>query len=378
LTVQSVNTTGTQGSVVINNDQTITYSPNGRFNHLKAGEEALDTFRYTVNDGAGATATATVTVHVGGINDSPVALNDGYTLAQRSSLTTTDVDGTQTPTILNDNGVLANDSDADRDVLTATLLVSPLHAANFVLNANGTFTYTHNGNTATSDSFTYLMDDGNGGAASATVTLTITPRPPSPWQNRANNLDVNNDGFVTPQDALININDLNVNGARQLPPPTQNNSPPPFYDVNGDGMTSPQDVLIIINFLNNRAAGGGEGEGGMAAWADVEGESSASADSSSVLALPDFTTDRSSAYGRSLLQHVLTREPHRFGAVESRTSAARVIDPQTLLDSLFALDLDEDDLADDEACDLEFDERLDSDANDSALDELFDEDFLTS
>jgi VCBS repeat-containing protein len=87
----------------VNSDNTITYSPNGRFNQLRAGQESLDTFRYTISDGAGGTATATVTVHVGGVNDTPIAQNDGYTLSQRSTLTTTDASGTQTPTVLNDN-----------------------------------------------------------------------------------------------------------------------------------------------------------------------------------------------------------------------------------------------------------------------------------
>ena len=131
LTLQSVNTAGTIGKVTINSDNSVTYSPDGKFNQLRATEEALDIFRYTINDGAGGTATATVTIHVGGVNDSPISQNDGYTLAQRSTLTTTDPDGTRTPTVLNDNGVLANDTDADRDVLTATLLVEPLHASQF-------------------------------------------------------------------------------------------------------------------------------------------------------------------------------------------------------------------------------------------------------
>ena len=45
------------GSVVINADRTITYTPSARF-------YGTDTFRYTVSDGRGGTTTATVTVTV--------------------------------------------------------------------------------------------------------------------------------------------------------------------------------------------------------------------------------------------------------------------------------------------------------------------------
>ncbi|MCA9219447.1 MAG: Ig-like domain-containing protein, partial [Planctomycetales bacterium] len=70
------------------------------------------------------------------------------------------------------------------------------------------------------------------------------------WQNTANRLDVNGDGLVSPIDALICINDLNLNQARTLPAPDAANSPPPFLDVNGDGQSSPIDVLLVINALN--------------------------------------------------------------------------------------------------------------------------------
>src|SRR4029079_18914201 len=117
--------------------------------------------------------------------------------------------------------------------------------------------------------------------------------------NRANNNDVNNDTFVTPQDALIVINSLNTSGARVLPPPTANNSPPPFYDVNGDGSITPQDALIIINFLNARSNGEGEGS------ADFLSTESAQGGATAQLALPDYMLDPTAAYGRALMRHVL-------------------------------------------------------------------------
>jgi hypothetical protein len=67
---------------------------------------------------------------------------------------------------------------------------------------------------------------------------------------------VDNDGHVSPLDALIVINYLNLNGSRALPVQTGGSGgPPPFLDTDGDDHVSPLDVLLIINFLNSTSAG---------------------------------------------------------------------------------------------------------------------------
>ncbi|KPK38135.1 MAG: hypothetical protein AMJ69_09190, partial [Gammaproteobacteria bacterium SG8_47] len=71
LTVQSIDTTATLGSVFDNGDGTFDYDPNGAFDTLAAGESATDTFTYTVSDGNGGTSTAGVTITVNGANDGP-------------------------------------------------------------------------------------------------------------------------------------------------------------------------------------------------------------------------------------------------------------------------------------------------------------------
>ncbi len=70
-------------------------------------------------------------------------------------------------------GVLANDTDADGDPLTASLVSSPNHASAFVLNADGSFTYTPSANFSGTDSFVYRVDDGNGGSDTATATIRV-------------------------------------------------------------------------------------------------------------------------------------------------------------------------------------------------------------
>lgn len=68
------------------------------------------------------------------------------------------------------------------------------------------------------------------------------------WQNPNWNLDVNNDGNLTPSDVLAIINLLNAGGGGPVPQAPA--APPPFYDVNGDDSITPIDSLLIINALN--------------------------------------------------------------------------------------------------------------------------------
>ena len=83
----------------------------------------------------------------------------------------------------------------------------------------------------------------------------------APNTNPQDALDVNNDGAISPLDALLIINLLN---AGQTAPPAPSISGNPFVDINNDGSISPLDALLIINWLNNDANvtpdDGGEGE----------------------------------------------------------------------------------------------------------------------
>lgn len=75
-----------------------------------------------------------------------------------------------------------------------------------------------------------------------------------PWHSAANPNDVNQNGLVTPLDALLVIIDLNANGARKLEAPLGTAPLVKLYDTNGDGYLSPLDALLIIIELNEQAA----------------------------------------------------------------------------------------------------------------------------
>ncbi|MCH5377650.1 MAG: dockerin type I domain-containing protein [Planctomycetes bacterium] len=81
-----------------------------------------------------------------------------------------------------------------------------------------------------------------------------------PWRNPVDPNDVDNDQLVAPLDVLRIINVLNDVGPYELPPPTADESPPPYYDCNGDGLIAPIDVLQVINYLNGIGPAAAEGE----------------------------------------------------------------------------------------------------------------------
>jgi hypothetical protein len=151
LTVTGV-TQGANGSVVINADGTVTYTPNSGFS-------GRDTFSYTVTDPQGNKVTGTVTVDVG--TSDPVALGTAVATAPNTAI----------------NVAVLNFA---ADLSGAALGVSGVtQGANgsVVLNADGTVTYTPNSGFSGTDAFTYSVTDGQGNTATATVSVSVGPAP---------------------------------------------------------------------------------------------------------------------------------------------------------------------------------------------------------
>lgn len=102
-------------------------------------------------------------------NAAPVAYNDGaYSVHHGQPLLVSE-----------GGGVLANDTDADTDPLTADLVSGPTHASYFQLNSDGSFDYTPTSGYVGNDSFTYRAYDGTDYSNFATVTITVTNTAPS-------------------------------------------------------------------------------------------------------------------------------------------------------------------------------------------------------
>ncbi|WP_163850046.1 Hint domain-containing protein [Pseudooceanicola aestuarii] len=151
LKVESV-TDGANGTVAINADGTVTYTPDDDFN----GE---DSFTYTVSDGNGGTDTASVTVTVTPVNDDPVGNDD------------TASTGYQTAVVV---PVLGNDTDVDGDTLSvASFDAISANGGTVALDASGGLRFTPADGFSGSDSFSYTVSDGAGGTDTAVVRITV-------------------------------------------------------------------------------------------------------------------------------------------------------------------------------------------------------------
>ncbi len=75
-------------------------------------------------------------------------------------------------------GVLSNDTDAEGNALTASLVSGTSHGS-LVFRSDGSFTYTPNNGYAGIDSFTYRANDGTANSNTATVTIGVGIAPPA-------------------------------------------------------------------------------------------------------------------------------------------------------------------------------------------------------
>ncbi|PIE65338.1 MAG: hypothetical protein CSA24_02780, partial [Deltaproteobacteria bacterium] len=165
------------GTVTVNPDGTLTYTP-------AEGFEGTDSFEYEVCDAQGLCASAVVTVTVDPLDRAPVATDDARITAGGAAI---DID------------VLANDVDPDGDDLQIVTTGQPLHGAVTVA-SDGTVTYTPDPGFIGVDTFPYTITDDDGNESTATVTVTVT----DDFQNPS----AGDDAANTDEDAPVNIDVL--------------------------------------------------------------------------------------------------------------------------------------------------------------------------
>ena len=114
------------------------------------GEEAVEDNR--------AASSVAIVEAVAPDNVAPVSNNDSVTVGMDTR-----------DNVIN---VLANDSDADGDALTISILTQPANGTASVV--NNQLVYTPNDGFLGSDTLTYQASDGRGGFATGTVTINVT------------------------------------------------------------------------------------------------------------------------------------------------------------------------------------------------------------
>uniref|UniRef100_UPI002611FB06 Ig-like domain-containing protein n=1 Tax=uncultured Sulfitobacter sp. TaxID=191468 RepID=UPI002611FB06 len=143
--------TSDDGTVTINDNGTIEFTPNPDFN----GDAVIN---YTISDNNGGFDDAVVTVSVGEVSDPPVAADDEAITDEDTPVTIT---------------VLGNDTDPDGDDLTVTEASSD--DGNVTINDDGTLEFTPNEDFNGETTIAYTITDGNGGFDEAVVTVTVNP-----------------------------------------------------------------------------------------------------------------------------------------------------------------------------------------------------------
>ena len=94
-------------------------------------------------------------------NAAPVAGNDAYSVQEGNTLT------------IVAPGLLANDTDADGDTISATNYTQPSHGTLTQVVTDGSFQYVPDAGFVGVDTWTYFITDG-AGSATGTVTITVT------------------------------------------------------------------------------------------------------------------------------------------------------------------------------------------------------------
>ena len=156
LPLRVVAATAGRGTVVVNGDGTLTYTPG-------ADVSGTDTITYTIEDADGGRDEGTVTVTIADVQDPPVATNDTANVAEDGQVTIP---------------VLANDRDPDGDPLT--VVAATADNGTVTINPDGTLAYRPNANFNGADQIRYTIDDGRGGRASATVAVQVAPQRDAP------------------------------------------------------------------------------------------------------------------------------------------------------------------------------------------------------
>ncbi|MEP1208046.1 MAG: Ig-like domain-containing protein [Rhizobiaceae bacterium] len=151
-------TASASGSLNIESDNKVTYTPNENF-------YGTDNFTYRVYDGSEYSTAATVLITINAVNDAPITVTDSYLVTKNNTLFVPATDG-----------VLKNDTDVDtgdNSGLTATLVRGTLNGT-LTFGGDGGFTYAPDSEFVGGDSFTYRAYDGALYSATETVHIAVS------------------------------------------------------------------------------------------------------------------------------------------------------------------------------------------------------------
>ncbi len=183
----------------------VDYDPttSASLNALSAGSSDIDSFTYEISDGYGGVDTAEVTVTVNGVNDVPLASDNGFVTDEDSAIDgnvtdyDTDVDTLDTITVTAVNGLAANVDTPFTTPLGATVQVDADGAFHYDPRTSTTLNALRVGQSQT-ESLSYTVSDGVGGTDTATVTVLVTGVNDAP--------EASDNAYATSEDAAVSGN----------------------------------------------------------------------------------------------------------------------------------------------------------------------------
>jgi hypothetical protein len=147
------------GILTLNSQGGFVYKPAPNFS-------GNDLFRYRASDGQALSGLTTVRIHIGAINEAPIARDDHYPGFENA------------PFSAPPPGILKNDTDGDGDSLSV-ILVTPPSIGTLDLETSGGFTYTPPpGFTGGPVTFEYRVTDGEATSNVATVSINVRHNSP--------------------------------------------------------------------------------------------------------------------------------------------------------------------------------------------------------
>jgi len=184
------------GSLSLGTRGTILYTPDPGFS-------GTDRFVYEIVDATGRTSDSTEAIIV--VNSPPEPDDDGYTVNEDTAL---EVDAAE--------GLLANDSDADGDPLTASFAhpsgnCGPCNG-DVVVRPDGSFTYIPDPDFFGQDAFGYRVRDGVNDQVVAGVTVTVLPVNDTPRTEPDTYRTPEDEVLVVPEPQGVLRNDREVDG----------------------------------------------------------------------------------------------------------------------------------------------------------------------
>ncbi|MGS2724450.1 retention module-containing protein, partial [Porticoccus sp. GXU_MW_L64] len=249
--------TATNGSITINADGTLTYTPDANFN-------GSDTITYTIDDGNGGSDTATVGVTVTAVNDPTTVGGDTSGSGEEDAgaitgtLTASDADGLADGTVFSITGLASNGSAS----------IDP---------ATGAWSYTPNPDYNGGDNFTVTITDDAGNSVTQVIAITVTGEDDSVAdsattdEDNAVNIDVlANDNFEAADAAVTAVTDgangsvvIETDGTVTYTPDANFNGSDSFtYTVtSADGTAETETVNITVTAVNDPTTVGGDTSG---------------------------------------------------------------------------------------------------------------------